>query len=525
MSVTVEDLMKLPSLRNAEVIAGRGGLKKIVSSISVLEATDPEILNDAMFHNDEFYGSEIVITGFMNATEDPELQCRNLRRLAEGGEVGLILYYVGVFLKSVDQSLIALADELDFTLICMPKNRVDLRYSEVICDVMGAIIKDQHSSGTSLVVELLDRVAKLPQYQHTMDTVIKMLSDRLRATIILTDSFLRVLNEAAWPRTLNGLHVYLKSAELPAPSGAPVSFPASPNGLLYRERIKSEDSTYMELFIIRDGEPLSKVELQQSAESVQLAVSLWSQQHERTVVAELVKAILLDEPLKMYRLADLFNIDVASVHVMWVFSGAKFAPEHADMAAECASRFCKTSFSDIYDGVLVLFMDGPETSPDTDALGTAIIEHLPNGVTMTRFTNLENATDVRQAFLGNKEHLADAKKILPHSPHFTGDDIRFALSCRNKIASGDEAVSKSLAPLNVLHRKRYSEELEHTLATFLLDSDLSVQQTAEKLFLHKNTVKYRLKCISDCFGFPVGQMPASYLLFEAVAVRRLLKTD
>lgn len=64
MSVSVEDLLHLPSLRHAEVVAGHGGLQKIVSSISVLEGTDPDILNDALFHNDAFYGSEIVITGF-----------------------------------------------------------------------------------------------------------------------------------------------------------------------------------------------------------------------------------------------------------------------------------------------------------------------------------------------------------------------------------------------------------------------------------------------------------------------------
>ena len=524
MSITVEDLLKLPSLRNAEVIAGRGGLKKIVSSISVLEATDPEILNDAMFHNDEFFGSEIVITGFMNATDDPELQCRNMRRLAEGGEVGIILYYVGVFMKSVDPSLIQLADELDFTLICMPKNRMDLRYSEVICDVMGAIIKDQHSE-TSLAVEILERVAKLPQYQHTMDTVIKMLSDRLRATVILADSLFRVLNEAAWPRTLSGLHTKLKSAKLPEPSGPPADFPYIPNGLIYRERINSENSTYMELFIIRDFEPLSKSELQQATESVQLAVSLWSQQHERTVIAELTKAIMLDEPLKMYRLADLFNIDIASVHTMWVFSGFEFTSENVDAVTECASSFCNTAFADIYDGFLVLFMDGPATSADANVLGEAIIEILPIGVTMTIFTNMENTTDVRQAFLTNKEYLADAKKILPNRQHFTGSEISFARECRNKIASGDEAVTAALAPLNVLYRKRGTEELERTLSVFLLDSELSVQFTAERLFLHKNTVKYRLKCLSDCFGFPVGQMPASYRLFEAVAIRRLLSKE
>ncbi len=524
MSITVEDLMKLPSLRNAEVIGGRGGLKKIVSSISVLEATDPEILNDAMFHNDEFFGSEIVITGFMNATDDPELQCRNMRRLAEGGEVGLILYYVGVFMKGVDPSLIQLADELDFTLICMPRNRIDLRYSEVICDVMGAIIKDQHTEA-SLAVEILERVAKLPQYQRTMDTVIKMLSDRLRATVILADSLFRVLNEAAWPRTLSGLHTKLKSTKLPEPSGPPADFPAIPNGLIYRERINSENSTYMELFIIRDFEPLSKSELQQATESVQLAVSLWSQQHERTVISELTKAIMLDEPLKMYRLADLFNIDIASVHTMWVFSGFEFCSEHVDMTAECATRFCRTSFADIYEGFLVLFMDGPETSADANVLGEAIIEILPAKVTMTFFSNMENTTDVRQAFLANKEYLADAKKILPNRPHFTGEDIAFALTCRNKIASGDEAVAAALAPLNILQHKRGTEELERTLSVFLLDSELSVLFTAESLFLHKNTVKYRLKCLSDCFGFPIGQMPASYRLFEAVAIKRLLRTD
>ena len=41
MSVTVADLLKLPSLRQAKVIGGAKGLGKTVSSISVLESVDP----------------------------------------------------------------------------------------------------------------------------------------------------------------------------------------------------------------------------------------------------------------------------------------------------------------------------------------------------------------------------------------------------------------------------------------------------------------------------------------------------
>ena len=44
MSVTVEDILKLPSMRQAKVLGGKGGLNKVVSSISVLESVDPEVL-------------------------------------------------------------------------------------------------------------------------------------------------------------------------------------------------------------------------------------------------------------------------------------------------------------------------------------------------------------------------------------------------------------------------------------------------------------------------------------------------
>lgn len=42
MSVTVADLLRLSSLRNARVEAGRGGLSRIVASLSVLEYADPD---------------------------------------------------------------------------------------------------------------------------------------------------------------------------------------------------------------------------------------------------------------------------------------------------------------------------------------------------------------------------------------------------------------------------------------------------------------------------------------------------
>lgn len=528
MSVTVAGLLKLPSLRNAEVVAGKGGLEKIVSSISVLESTDPELLTDSLFQNDEFNGSEIVITSFVNIRDDVELQCRNIQRLAEGGEAGLILFYVGVIMKDIDPRLISLADQLDLTLICMPRNRMDLRYSEVITEVMEAIIKDQ-SSGTSMVVELLERASRLPQHQQTVDTVVKMLSDRIHATVILTDSAGNVLNEAAWPRTLSGLHFQLKKTALPNVYGKPVPFPYLPEGLLYRARIHSESGQSMELYIVREGETLSSGVLQQAAEIVQLAVRLWSQHHDKAVISELVKAIMRDEPMKMRRLADLFRIDVASIHVMWIVTsgsgGAGFSADSLETARNLAKQYCKTSFADIYEGCLVIFMDGPPSLQDSDALREALLLHLPDDIALTMFRNLKDTAAVREAYLSNCDCVADARRIFPGRTCFTGEEIFFAKACRQRIAQGEASVAEVLSSLSPLDKERETNELKRTLAVYLLDAGLSMSITAEKLFLHKNTIKYRLKCMSNRFGFQVGSMPASASLYEAVAIERLLISE
>ena len=185
MSVTVRNLLKLPSLANATVIAGKEGLDKIVASVSVLETMEYELIDDHAYLNDEFNGSEIVITGFLNGAEDIDAQYNSVKRLALSGEAGLILYYVGVIVKKVDPSIIKLADELKFPIIVMPENQFNLRYSEAITDIMGLIIRDQ-ISGEPMIVSLLESISKLPVHQQNVGTMIRLISNRLRSSVILT---------------------------------------------------------------------------------------------------------------------------------------------------------------------------------------------------------------------------------------------------------------------------------------------------------------------------------------------------
>ena len=89
------------------------------------------------------------------------------------------------------------------------------------------------------------------------------------------------------------------------------------------------------------------------------------------------------------------------------------------------------------------------------------------------------------------------------------------------IEEGEEAVQQRLAVLAPI-REQGEAELERTLQILLLDAGSSVARTAELLFLHKNTVKYRLQRTAGRLGYPVGKMPETFALYTACALERLL---
>jgi DNA-binding PucR family transcriptional regulator len=121
-----------------------------------------------------------------------------LRRLSEVGVVALVLYYVGIFVPKVDDKLIRLADELSLPLIVMPPNRFDCRYGEVISEVLETVFKDQ-ARETYFVPGMLERISQLPVRQRTLSTVMRMLSDRLRYSLLLTDKSINPVAERHGP--------------------------------------------------------------------------------------------------------------------------------------------------------------------------------------------------------------------------------------------------------------------------------------------------------------------------------------
>ncbi len=527
MSLTVSKLMELPSLRRAKLLAGRGGLDRIVTGITVLEYSTPTDMQNTLYESIDFWGSELILTGFCSIADDVQAQCDNIRRLALAGEVGIVLYYVGLILPSVDPRLIQLADELDFVLLCMPENEPNLRYGEVIHEVMDAIVRSEMSDPT-FAIDLLEQMTKIPQGQRSVKTILRLTSDRLRASTVITDAEYRVLSEAPWPRNQSMDWAEIIGREAKRAGNDCTRELREEQGLWgSMAEIQPTGQGKMYLFVFSEHGRLDPRLWKQVVEGVRVSMGVWGTTHDRTDLSELVRAIVLDEPIKMRRLGDLYHIDVASMSDMWIvrsLRGENLSP-WTKAIAELSALYTRIGLCEHYENDVLIFPVGSRTLREMDEWTLALVGFCEeNGLSakITRCPLLRQTADAKYAYEINCACLEDSTKVFPLRPFFTSAEIEFVKECCEIAAQGKEAVRRYTSLLDPILRRKDGAEIVRTLEVFLLDKNSAITETAAELFVHKNTVKYRLQKAGDLLGFRVGEIPQSKNLLYALALQRIL---
>lgn len=514
MSITVRDALSLPSLRNARLVAGEGALSRPVSSISVLEYPEPTKLQSDFFTALEFEGSELVISGFINIKDDVEAQMATIRRLSEVGEVGLILFYVGIFVPEISKDAKDLADSLSFAIIEMPPGRMDLRYSDVIADVMEAIFLSRGRK-SYYVTEIIEELSLLPESLRSLTTVLRMLRDRLRASLVLSSLSGECEGIAAWPKGREDevRELFEKG-----------SFPQSvwKCELIVKRR---KGRTLKLTIVSEDGQALDDDMTGQALEAINLFLSLWDRGDDEAVISELVRAILSDEPVRMRKLASIFDIDVRSIDSMWIvrrMDGQTLSEQDYSVFRNALPTTILRPVTDLYEGRIVLFLSSRGRFIEMKSLSNYMARAM-DGYILSTFYNLADTAAVRNAFLSEERHLEATRAIFPTKRVFGSSDIRFASIVEEEAAKGEDVLSGHLAELAPIVEGDEGRKIEaaRTLAVYLLDAGASVQRTAEILSVHTNTIKYRMKRIEELLASSYSEFPSSALLALDVALLRL----
>lgn len=526
MSVNVKNILELPSLRGAKVLGGKQSLDRIVNSISVLEYAKPTAMQEHLFSEIQpFLGTELVITGFCSIPDDVEAQCANIRRLSEAGEVGMILYYVGLVMPRVDRRLVKLSDELGFVLICMPENEPGLRYSEVICEVMEKIVRDELDN-PAFAVDLLDQISRLPRHQQTTETVLYLVSERLRASAAVVGADGGVLSVSPWPHnTALSWEEYMKTA--PGADGEVCREFGGGFMWVYRGELRFEYRRDMTLLAFSDGKRIEPTLWKQTVEGVRLAMNLWGQDRDKVGLLELARAIIQDEPIKMRRLGEIFNLDVSVLSDMWLLRSLDSGGlgEWTDEIRELSRQYAQVGICEQYGEDIVIFPVGPGNLRDRDEWASAVTGFCrERGIraVLEICTGLRQTRNVKRAYRTCVECIGDAMTIFPGRPYYTLPELEFAKTCRQIADGGADCIEEYSLPLDAISCSRDGADIIDTLAVYLLDKNSSVTAASEMLFVHKNTIKYRLHKAGDILGYHIGDMPNSQSLLYALAIRRLL---
>lgn len=530
MSVTVADCLKLPSLREATLVAGAQGLNRSVNAVTVIEYPDTVAITDEVM-----VGNELLISGLIHIKDDVGAQCRLIRHLYNLGGACLILYYVGVFMPEVDERLIATANELGFPLVVMPVGQMMLRYSEAISEVMELIFISRRQ-GSYYVPEMANNIANLPPQYRTMNSVLRLLSDRLHCTLLLADRYMERKAAAVWPIAnqldFDQILEQMKQKNFQSENQTTCAV-GTKEYVVWEYPVHSKKKRELHLFAIDEQNNQVPELLGQAAEVVELFLNVWNQDINYEETDALVHAVLSDQPEEMHRIAERMHVDVGAIQTILIFYLYKENGEPLDSYQRTnyimpikryLAEHYKMVIVDTYDKYMVAFCDDSLYEETDGALIESLREELlGHGVDSDCVVclGIDSTRLARNAYIAADAMLPALRRIYPHKHVFSQSEISFAKSCQEILDSGEAHLEAKLVALKKMKTLADYEELRQTLCVFLLDAEGNVNRAAELLYMHRNTVHYRLGKIRSVLNCDLVQMPAAFEVYQAAALCRL----
>lgn len=130
MAITVRDALSIGGLQHSKLVAGRDGLDRRIGCVDILEVPDASLW---------LQEHELLVTTCYAVRNDPEGQLNILRAMARSGSAALAVKF-GRFVGEPPPEMIKLADELSIPLLDVPDG---VSFLDITHPVMTAIVNHQ----------------------------------------------------------------------------------------------------------------------------------------------------------------------------------------------------------------------------------------------------------------------------------------------------------------------------------------------------------------------------------------------
>ncbi len=91
MSVAIQDVLHLSSMKGSVLLTKSSELKRTVNIVSVLEYLDTIPMQKDLSENIKYAGNELTLTVFASISHDVDARCKNIQQLSSAEDIDLIL--------------------------------------------------------------------------------------------------------------------------------------------------------------------------------------------------------------------------------------------------------------------------------------------------------------------------------------------------------------------------------------------------------------------------------------------------
>jgi purine catabolism regulator len=557
MSITVSELFKLKSFQNAKLVSGAGGLSNSIEQVSFIETPDANLW---------FKGRELFISAFYSIKNDPEAQLEILKSMKKMGSAGLVICYRERYVKEIAPEVITYSNENNLPIIEL--SDMSVLYYDLINEITYKIVykktrlleyaREIHNNMTSLIINgksyleiglSMEELVGFPLAFTCGKENTLYLSRKIDAKIF--NAILKYKDSDEIDKgKIKFLDSYFFRLKVPDCPSTVVIIP-----------IIISNKAFIDIIVLEQGRELDEWEIIALREG---AVAIALEHAQKTATKEVEQRLLkefLDDLITGQILPDieviergyLYGIDLKLYSVLMIIEINKLR-QFYDIKSDqftvrslieklrkivenvVSSRYDKSLVFDRSNGIVIMPHFGKVKNPQEEvikarSLADKILETLKAEIPKLNFLvgmsdYFDNPVKIHKAYSEALEAVKVSRRLINRG--LINKKINLyteieAYSVLNQLIKKGDLINyyeKAYKPLMEYDRQN-NTELAKTMEAYFISYGSSVE-AAKKLFVHRNSIKYRKAKIIEILGIDPFNGPAYTKFFLATIIRQLI---
>ena len=532
---TIRDALELPVFGEASVVAGQSGIDNIISRVHIITMPDYNWYQWTK-------GGELVLTvGFgLRANEDK--QQRIIQSLVDHKIIGLVLS-IGHYFEETPDILIREANRLEFPIIEVPGN---LPFVEITEAIFTRIVNEQYSllqRAQAIHKSLMSVVLNGGTLQHLVESLAQLLDKSITIESssfrVLASSQQGVIDEAR-KRTLEAGQTTLDVINYLQDTGLhrtllrdkqPIRIPPQPDYGLHIERIVAPilvaQSLLGYMWIIANRDGLTDLDILAVEQAATVAALLLYkekavQESKRAMRGDFFSQLLNVKESSLPQLesqADIFGFRLNRNYQVIVIENQEAAPSNIANSVESFLLEDTPALVTIRGSRVVVVLQTRQQSN-----GKRIARLLHDQLSLTRGnylvgigTETKSLEDIATSYEQAQEAITIAISTKQTEGIFAFDELGLLHWI---IQLSDEALQANIFYRAICELDEHDSQLCETLEAFL-DFGGSMKDAADTLYIHRNTLAYRLDRIEEIIHLDIRETQNKINLYVALKTYRL----